>query len=232
MAPMIRRLKGLASGFTPLYLSLRRVNRALRRAARHCSCRWRALRPGPDRRRNKESMMNKRKSIIGAFLLASSIALAVPLAAQAAPGMGGGKGGCEAFMHMGPGMDGPGRGGMMRMLKGLDLTEAQRDQIFELKHAEMPKMREQMKLMRDLKNQLREAAIAENYDAARVKALTEQQSVAMATMMQSRIAGERAVYEVLTPEQRKQLQEKRAWRGDKREGMGRGKMRGGPSPDA
>lgn len=176
--------------------------------------------------------MTKRKSIIGAFLLASSIALAVPMVAQAGPGMGDGMGSCSVSMHRGGGMDGPGRGGMMRMLKGLDLTDAQRDQIFELKHAEMPKMREQMKVVRDLKNQLREAASAENYDAARVKALTEQQAAAMATMMQSRIAGERAVYEVLTPEQREQIKETRASRADMRDSMGRGKMRGGPAPDA
>jgi periplasmic protein CpxP/Spy len=177
-------------------------------------------------------MMTKRKSIVGAFLLASSIALAVPLVAQAGPGMGGGMGSCGVSMHRGAGMDGSGRGGMMRMLKGLDLTDAQRDQIFELKHAQMPKMREQMKVVRDLRNQLREAATADSYDAARVKVLTEQQSVAMATMMQSRIAGERAVYELLTPEQRDMLKKKRAARADMREGMGRGMMRGGPVPDA
>ncbi|HQU88690.1 MAG TPA: Spy/CpxP family protein refolding chaperone [Denitromonas sp.] len=176
--------------------------------------------------------MTKRKSIMGAFLLASSIALAVPLMAQAGPGMGDGMGSCGTSMHRGGGMDGPSRGGMMRMLKGLDLTDAQRDQIFELKHAEMPKMREQMKVMHDLRKQLREAATAENYDAARVKALTEQQSAAMATMMQSRIAGERAVYELLTPEQRETLKDKRASPADRREGMGRGMMRGGPAPDA
>ena len=175
--------------------------------------------------------MNKRKTILGAFLLASSIALAVPLAAQAMPGMDGGKGACRGDMHMGGGMGRAEHGGM-KMLRGLDLTEAQRDQIFELKHAEMPKMREQMKVVHTLRSQLREAATADTYDEARIKALTEQTATAMATMMQARVAGERAVYEVLTPEQRTKLKDRRAARAEMRKDKGPGMKRDGGRPDA
>jgi len=174
--------------------------------------------------------MNTRKKILSAFLVASSLALAVPLTAQAERGMGGCGG--PVAMHKGADMDGPGRGGMMRMLRGLDLSEAQRDQLFELKHAQMPKMREQMKVVRGLRDQLRNAAMAETYDAAKVKALTEQQAGAMAAMMQMRLAHEHAVYQLLTLEQRETLNKRRDERSEKRKGEGRGMMRGGPEADA
>lgn len=173
--------------------------------------------------------MNTRKKILSAFLVASSLALAVPLVAQAGPGMGGCGG--PMTMHKGGGMGGDGGGGMMRMLRGLDLSDAQRDQIFELKHAQMPAMREQMKVVRGLRDQLRDAALAQTYDAAKVKALTEQQAEAMAGMMQMRLAHQHAVYQLLTPEQREALKQRRDARGDKRQGMGPGMMRGGPDAD-
>lgn len=173
--------------------------------------------------------MKTRTKILSAFLVASSLALAVPLTAQAERGMGGCGG--PVAMHKGGGMEGPGRDGMMRQLRGLDLSEAQRDQIFELKHAQMPKMREQMKVVRGLRDQLRDAATADAYDAAKVKALTEQQADAMASMMQMRLAHEHAVFQVLTPEQRETLSKRRDARSDMRKGEGRGMMRGGPDAD-
>ncbi|MBT0963520.1 Spy/CpxP family protein refolding chaperone [Denitromonas iodatirespirans] len=169
--------------------------------------------------------MTVRKSTLFAFLLASSVALAVPLAAQAGPGMGG----CRGDMHGGAGM-GYDKGGM-RMLRGLDLTEAQRDQIFELKHAQMPKMRDQVKVMRELRGQLRDAAMSDAYDAAKVKALTEQQAAAMAAMTQLRLANQHAVYQVLTAEQREQLKSRRAARAERRGDMRQGMMRGDRSAD-
>lgn len=170
--------------------------------------------------------MTVRKSTLVAFLLASSVALAVPFAAQAGPG----KGDCRGDMHGVAGM-GHDKGGM-RMLRGLDLTEAQRDQIFELKHAQVPKMREQMKVVRELHQQLRDAALSDAYDAARVKALTEQQAAAMAIMAQQRFADQHAVYQVLTPEQREKLKARQSAWAERRNGMGPGMMRGDRMPDA
>jgi periplasmic protein CpxP/Spy len=41
-----------------------------------------------------------------------------------------------------------------RFLHGIDLTDAQKDQIFELKHAEATKIRAQIKKRRKLKQEL------------------------------------------------------------------------------
>lgn len=174
--------------------------------------------------------MTVRKSTFAAFLLASSVALAVPLAAQAGPGMGG-PGACRGDMQGAYGM-GHGKGGAMRMLRGLDLTDAQRDQIFELQYAQMPQLREQMKVVRELRQQLREATLADSYDEAKVKALTEQQAGAMASMMQLRMAGEHAVYQVLTPAQREKLKALRSARDERGQGRGPGMMWGARGPDA
>ena len=68
------------------------------------------------------------------FLVAAGVALAVPLTAVAFQGHPGGHHGCGGFAgHGGPGMMG---GEMMPPhLRGLNLTEAQRDKIFEIMRA-------------------------------------------------------------------------------------------------
>ena len=116
------------------------------------------------------------------FLVASSIALAVPLAAQARPDMGEhfGGGRCDAEMRA---HDGKGRhhgGPKMGMLRGLDLSDAQRDQIFELKHALVPELRAEMKVVRATRQALREMMENGSYDAAQVQQLTEQGAAAKA----------------------------------------------------
>ena len=66
-------------------------------------------------------------------------------------------------------MDGSGRGGVMRMLR-TRMTDAARSD-FRTQACRDAENAQQMKVVRDLRNQLREAATAENYDAARVKAI-------------------------------------------------------------
>lgn len=164
-------------------------------------------------------------------LLAGAVAASVPLALYARGDMGGERCDGPAAMHRGAfGMGGPGEHGggrdMMRMLRGLDLTEAQRDKVFELVHANMPAMREQGKVLRNNHEALRKLALSDQYDEAKVKALTEQNAQAMAQMAQTRARMGHEVYQLLTPEQRKALEERlakspagrhgghRMWRGD------------------
>lgn len=170
--------------------------------------------------------MNKRTKIITAFLAASSIALAVPFAAQARPG--GGDffgGGCSAHgdMMRHGGMRGGQGGGMMRQL---DLTEAQQDKMFELRYAMAPKMREEMKTARAASASLRDMIQNGEYDEAKVKALTDQRAQAMSRMAQLRARNQYEVFQLLTPEQRDQWQKLRAQRP-----MRGGMMPQGPGPD-
>jgi Spy/CpxP family protein refolding chaperone len=129
-----------------------------------------------------------RKAIAG-VLVASSLALGV---AYAAPGE----------FHGGH------HGGPMMQLRGLDLSEAQRDQIFKIFHEQSPAMREQMKQMRQARMELAQAAGGDRYDAERVRAAAEAQGKAATQLALLRAQTIQRVHEVLTPEQRAKLKER------------------------
>lgn len=150
--------------------------------------------------------------VLGACLLASSLALGVPATASAdnmrhvsAPSEWRG-GGHHRGMRGGGGM----RHGGMHMLRGLDLTDAQRDQIFQIHYAQMPEMRAQKKAVRAARKELRELARAPQYDAAKAKAAADAYAKASAQIALMRAESISKVLAVLTPEQRKQLEERRA----------------------
>jgi len=159
------------------------------------------------------------------FLVAASVALAVPLTAVAFQGHPGGHHGCgDLAGHGGPGMM---SGEMMPPhLRGLNLTEAQRDKIFEIMHAQAPAMRDKAKALRKAEDDLRALTAAADYSDAKAKSLADAGAKAMSEMTLVRAKAERQVFEVLTPEQRKQLAEMKAsgesgrGRGDGPRGMG------------
>lgn len=146
--------------------------------------------------------------VLGACLLVSSLGLGVPATASAddqrrVSASGDWRGG-----HMSRG--GREYGGATRMLRGLDLSEAQRDQIFEIRHAQAPAMRAQMKAVRAARQDLRELALAPQYDAAQAQALADALAKATSQMALMRMDAMRKVLAVLTPEQRQKLDERRA----------------------
>lgn len=144
--------------------------------------------------------------ILAAFLLASGLALGVPATASADDGQRVSSAGDR---HGGAMQRGERRDRMMRMLRDLDLSEAQRDQIFQIRHAQAPAMREQAKAMRAARKDLRELAMAPEYDAAKAQASADAMAKAMATMALMRVESTRKVLAVLTPDQRKKLDERR-----------------------
>lgn len=111
-------------------------------------------------------------------------------------------------------------------LRGLNLTEAQRDKIFEIMHAQAPAMRDKAKALRKAEDELRALTAAADYSDAKAKSLADAGAKAMSEMTLARAKAERQVFEVLTPEQRKQLAEMKAsgepgrGRGDGPRGMG------------
>jgi protein CpxP len=146
--------------------------------------------------------------VLGALLLASSLALGVAATASAddlqrvsAPGGWHGGGMQRGGSH---------HGGDMRMLRGLELTDAQRDQIFEIRHAQVPAMRTQMKALRAARKDLRELALAPQYDTAKAQASADALAKATSQMALMRIDMTRKMLAVLTPEQRKKLDERHA----------------------
>ena len=132
---------------------------------------------------------------LAAFLAAASLAAG---AAQAAPGDFHGRG------H---------HGGPMMQLRGLDLSEAQRDQIFKIFHDQAPAAREQMKQVREARLALAKAAGGDRYDEAGVRAAAESQGKAVTQLAIMRAQTMQRVSAVLTPEQRAKLKERAEHRG-------------------
>src|ERR1051325_3069255 len=108
-------------------------------------------------------MYSLKRSHIAAFLLASSAAFGIAPAAnaQGMPGHG---------MH---------RGGPMMMLRGLDLTQAQRDQVFQIFH-----------------------------DQARAQQAPDVQAKALSNLALLRAQTINRVRAILTPEQRSRLDQR------------------------
>jgi periplasmic protein CpxP/Spy len=127
------------------------------------------------------------RKVVAGFLVASSLALGV---AYAAPG----------DFHR--------QGSAMMRLRGLDLTEAQRDQVFKIFHEQAPAAREQMKTIRSARRDLAQAALGDRYDAERVRAAAEAQGKAVTQLALLRAQTMQRVNAVLTPEQRAKAKER------------------------
>lgn len=163
--------------------------------------------------------MNTFKRSLAVFLATSSIALALPLAANAGPMMGGGMGGdCgqgRSAMRGGPG------DGLPPMMKKLKLTPEQEAKITELRKQDSELISAKYQSMRDSRAQLHEMQKNGDYDEAKVKALTEQGAQAMAEMAQLRARQHHQMMAVLSPEQRQQFaaqREERMKRWEKKRG--------------
>lgn len=136
------------------------------------------------------------KSILAGVLAAASLALAIP-AAQAQP-----------FEHGRAVHAHQARGGM-GMLRGLDLSQAQRDQIFKIIHDRAPAMREQMKAVRAAHEELRNATTAPSFDSARARQAADAVGKAQTDAAYARAETMSRVLAVLTPEQRTKLEQRR-----------------------
>lgn len=106
-----------------------------------------------------------------------------------------------AAMEGGP----QGGAGMMHgphFLRGLGLTEAQQDSVFNLMHGQAPQMREQMKALRKAREALHAAARSDTFDEARATALAGDIARITSTIEVMHARMESAVWKLLTPEQR------------------------------
>lgn len=142
-------------------------------------------------------MLNRSRPYLAAALVAAAAAFAVPASAEAHAMRGG--------------MGGPGEA---RLLRGLDLTQEQRDQVFKIFHEQAPAMREGMNAARSAQQALREAAAAPGFDAARARELADAAGKAHADAAFQRAQTLNRVFAVLTPEQRQQLAERQQRRGE------------------
>lgn len=142
------------------------------------------------------------------FLAAAGLALAIPLTAAANPGghrQPGDCSGMEARAALGK------RGGEMgpHYLRGLNLSEAQRDKVFEIMHGQAPLMRDKAKAQQKVEDDLRKLAAAPDYSDAKARALGEALGKSVAERALARAKADRQILEILTPEQRLQLAERK-----------------------
>ena len=110
----------------------------------------------------------------------------------------------------GPGFGhGHGTPGLPPFLHGIELSEAQQDKVFAATYAQAPLLREQEKIAFKAHAQLRELAASSAYDDAKAGALASTAAQAMATISLQQARLEQQLLAVLTPEQRKQAQQRR-----------------------
>lgn len=140
------------------------------------------------------------KRTISIAVAISAVLMAGTLLAQQGPGMGRKMDG-GPMMQRGQ-MQGPHGGGMMG---GLDLTDEQRAKVEDLmtqqQREAIPIHAQLQKLQADLKLEI----TSDKYDAGKVKGIQSEISKLTSEMMSKRIAHQRAVRDLLTPEQRKQF---------------------------
>lgn len=142
------------------------------------------------------------------FIAAAGLALAIPLTAVAFQGHQGAPGAC----HGGDGKASHGRhasGGEMgpHYLRGLNLTEVQRDKVFEVMHAQAPLMREKAKAHQAAEAELRKLAAGPDFSEAKARGLADNLGKSVAEMALTRAKSDRQIFDILTPEQRQQLAE-------------------------
>jgi protein CpxP len=169
--------------------------------------------------------MHPSLSALRPLLLAAGIALAVPLAAHGQPvpddfeGVFWG-----SMLARGPGPADPmppGHGGgapwpqhgfagpeeaMLPMLRGLALTEAQRDKVFAILHAQAPLLREKFRVARGAQEELLALTTSMQYDKARARSLADAGARALAEVSVLRADAEHEIYLALTDVQREQLE--------------------------
>ncbi|GAB2892450.1 hypothetical protein GCM10027046_21650 [Uliginosibacterium flavum] len=175
--------------------------------------------------------MTQTHSTIRRFLTVSALALAVPLSAlaQTPPAASAPAAGAAPMQHGQHGhrghhgrADSGMRGGHMFMLRGLDLSAAQQEQVKTLFEAQRPAFEEKSKAVREARNALHLLVSSGKYTPERANELTkdiaQKESVSLLFMAEQ---GNKLM-QILTPEQRTKLQARM-----QEKSSTRGRMHGG-----
>lgn len=95
-----------------------------------------------------------------------------------------------------------------RFLRGLDLTDVQRDKVFEILYPLMPEQRAQHKQMRDLHQQQRDLVLSDGFDAGKLKKLLDAQAKAQGEFRVKMATAHNKIYQLLTAGQKAKLAER------------------------
>jgi protein CpxP len=137
------------------------------------------------------------KRLIWSSIAAVTLAAAVAIPAIAQAPQGG----------RGPGRGGPGFGGPMPLLRGLTLTDAQKEQIRSITAQRRTSGDEARRKMGDLERQLEAALFAESPDQQKIEELKNAVAAATADQLSARVELQSRIAQVLTPEQRAQARD-------------------------
>ncbi|CAK0756940.1 periplasmic protein CpxP/Spy [Gammaproteobacteria bacterium] len=169
----------------------------------------------------KNTMQNF-KHFVTPLLIAGTITLGIPSITNADPEPDGDPAHCKMMngKHGKPGMN-PMMGPMMGMggigmfsgqfppfLRGIKLTETQNDKIYELVHSQEPALREKRKEIKKGHLMLHNLVLSDQYDETKAKELVESNMRTIAEMTLMVTTMHNKIYQILTPEQRKQLEDK------------------------
>jgi P pilus assembly/Cpx signaling pathway, periplasmic inhibitor/zinc-resistance associated protein len=103
----------------------------------------------------------------------------------------------KMMMHHHKGKPGPRHHDMM-MFQGLNLTDAQKQQIRDIRKAEFSKMQDNHRAMHDL-------IASDTFDKAKAEAQIDKMDTQRKEMMLSHMETQNKIYNILTPEQKKQF---------------------------
>lgn len=143
------------------------------------------------------------------YLLATAIALALPLVANAEHGDKSYQGKhCkhQSMHHKG---DKFSQMGIPPHLAGLNLSQDQQDKVFAIFYPQMPKMRDLRKQEMQLKDELRTISQSDRFDENKARQIADKLAALEKEQALNRAKIEQQVFSVLTPEQRKTLQERK-----------------------
>jgi Spy/CpxP family protein refolding chaperone len=125
-----------------------------------------------------------------------------------------------------PGPPGGGRGGGFPILRELNLSDAQREQIRSITQAQRGNANSPQNKLADLNKQLHLAVLADTPDTQKVEELKTSIAAASAEALTARVDVQTRIAQVLTPEQREQAREALAKaqtsRGQRKAGSARG----------
>lgn len=149
-----------------------------------------------------------RKFIFSALLTTTALVATLPLKAQAMPDQPGACG--EMSRPHGHGRHGSHAAGLPGeplppYLRGLKLSESQRDRIFELMHEQAPQLRAIGKKARQSVEQLHRQALSPAYDSAQARSLADSAGRAHGEMLARRTEIDQKIFAILNAEQRQQL---------------------------
>ncbi len=91
------------------------------------------------------------------------------------------------------------------LLRGLNLSEAQRDRVFAILHAQAPQMRAQTRDAQKAREALQQVALAGELDETRLQELAQRAARASTDLALLRARTHNALFKELTPEQQAQL---------------------------